>query len=139
MKDGSLERRASIGKGLMAYKKEPNYKFYGKTYVLISPVTYSGGSEFSNMMYTKGLSTFVGEETGGGYYGNTSGYGKILELPHSKIKISIPALKFVMNVKPILPFGRGVIPHFKVIPTIEEYINGENAYLNYVLEQFENK
>ena len=51
MKDGSLERRASIGKGLMAYKKEPKYKFSGQTYVIISPFTYSGASEFSNMMY----------------------------------------------------------------------------------------
>ena len=137
--DGSLERREGIGKGLMAYKKEPAYTFYGKTYVLISPVTYSGGSEFSNMMYSQGLATFVGQETGGGYYGNTSGYGKVLELPNSKIKVSIPALQFVMNVKPKLPFGRGVIPHYQVIPTFEEYINGENAYLKYVLERLVNK
>jgi hypothetical protein len=139
MKDGSLERREAIGKGLMAYKMEPDYKFYGKTYVLISPVTYSGGSEFSNMMYTQDLAIFVGQETGGGYYGNTSGYGKKLVLPNTKIKVSIPALQFVMNVKPKLPFGRGVIPHYEVIPTFEEYINGENAYLKFVLEQLENE
>lgn len=137
MKDGSLERRGSIGKGLMAYKKEPDYKFSGKSYVLISPVTYSGGSEFSNMMYTQDLATFVGQETGGSYLGNTSGYSKELVLPHSKIKISIPALQFVMNVKPKLPFGRGVIPHHEVIPNFEEYINGENAPLKYILEQLE--
>ena len=138
MNDGSLERRESIGKGLMAYKKEPAYKFLGKTYVLISPVTYSGGSEFSNMMYTQDLATFIGQETGGGYIGNTSGYGKELVLPNSMIKVSIPALQFVMNVIPQLPFGRGVIPHYEVIPTFEEYINGENASLKYILNQLEN-
>lgn len=137
MEDGSLERRENIGKGLMAYKKEPDYKFSGKTYVLISPVTYSGGSEFSNMMYSRGLATFVGQETGGGYYGNTSGYGKELVLPHSKIEVSIPTLQFVMNVEPKLPFGRGVIPHYEVIPTFQQYVNGENAALNYVLEKLE--
>ena len=139
MKDGSLERRESIGKGLMAYHKEPNYKFYGKIYVIISPVTYSGGSEFSNMMYTQDLATFVGQETGGGYLGNTSGYSKELVLPNSKIKVFIPALQFVMNVEPKLPFGSGVIPHYEVIPSFEEYINGENASLKYILEQLENK
>ena len=139
MKDGSLERKASIGKGLMAYKKEPDYKFSGKTYVIISPVTYSGSSEFSNMMYTQDLATFVGQETGGGYLGNTSGYGNELVLPHSKIKVSIPSLQFVMNVKPTLSFGRGVIPQYEVIPTFEEYINGENAPLKYILEQLENE
>jgi len=137
MKDGSLERRASIGKGLMAYKKEPTFKFSGKTYVIISPFTYSGGSEFSNMMYTQDVATFVGQETGGGYLGNTSGYGKELVLPNSKIKVSIPALQFIMNVKPTLPFGRGVIPHYEVIPTFREHINGENAPLKYILEQLE--
>ena len=139
MNDGSLERRASIGKGLMAYKNEPEYKFSGKTYVIISPVTYSGGSEFSNMMYSQDLATFVGQETGGGYYGNTSGYSKELELPHSKITISIPALQFVMNVKPKLPFGRGVIPDYEVIPTFDEYVNDENASLKFIMEQLENE
>jgi hypothetical protein len=107
--------------------------------VLISPVTYSGGSEFSNMMYSRDLATFVCEETGGGYYGNTSGYSEVLVLPHSKIEVSIPTLQFMMNVKPTIPFGRGVIPHHEVIPTFEAYINGENAALNYVLTQLENK
>ena len=139
MEDGSLERRESIGKGLMAYKKEPDYKYSGKTHVLISPVTYSGGSEFCNMMYTQDLATFVGQETGGGYLGNTSGYSQELVLPNSQIEIDIPALQFVMNVKPILPFGSGVIPHYEVIPTFEQYTNGENASLNYILEQLVNK
>jgi len=139
MDDGTLERKASIGKGLMAYKKEPDYKFQGITYVLISPVTYSGGSEFSNMMYTQGLATFVGQETGGGYFGNTSGYSRKLVLPNSKIRVYIPALQFVMNVKPKLPFGRGVMPHYEVIPTFDEYINGENTSLKYILEQLENE
>ena len=89
MKDGSLERKASIGKGLMAYKKEPDYKFSGKTYVIISPVTYSGSSEFSNMMYTQDLATFVGQETGGGYYRHTGSIPLIYKLPNSKVSFSI--------------------------------------------------
>lgn len=139
MKDKSYERKQWIGYGLTAYNKEPEYKFKGKIYVIISPVTYSGGSEFSNMMFTNDLATFVGQETGGRYLGNTSGYSQKLKLPNSQIEISIPALQFVMNVKPKLPFGSGVKPHYKVIPTFEQYLNGENASLNYILEQLENK
>ncbi|MEM9001217.1 MAG: S41 family peptidase [Bacteroidota bacterium] len=137
MEDGSLERREWIGHGLMAYKKEPKYKFSGKVYIIISPITYSGGSEFSNMVYTRDLATFVGQETGGGYLGNTSGYSKELVLPNSKITIDIPSLQFVMNVTPKLPFGRGVIPHYEVIPTYEQFLNGENAALKFILEQLE--
>ncbi|MDG1332648.1 MAG: S41 family peptidase [Crocinitomicaceae bacterium] len=136
-KDGSLERKEGVGLGLMAYKKEPEYKFSGKTYVIIGPKTYSGGSEFSNMVYTNDIATFVGQETGGGYLGNTSGYSGDLILPNSKIEIDIPALQFIMNVKPKLPFGSGVIPDYEVIPTFEEYINRENAPLKYILEILE--
>lgn len=138
MKDGSFERKQRVGHGLMAYKNEPKNKFYGKVYVIIGPVTYSGGSEFSNMMFTNELATFVGQETGGGYLGNTSGYSQELVLPNSKIMIDIPALQFVMNVEPKLPLGSGVIPHYKVVPTFNEYINGENTSLNYILENLEN-
>lgn len=139
MKDGSLERKTSFGLGLMAYKKTPKNKFKGNIYVIISPITYSGGSEFSNMMYSRGLATFIGQETGGGYYGNTSGYGRNLILPNSKITIEIPALQFVMNVEPKLPFGSGVKPHYEVVPTINQYIDNENICLEYALKLINQK
>lgn len=139
MKDGTLERREWIGEGLMAYKREPENKFSGKLYVIISPLTYSGGSEFCNMIYTNNLATFVGYETGGGYYGNTSGYSKEITLPNSKIVLDIPALRFMMNVKPKLPLGRGVIPEYEIIPTFEEYNNGENPALSFILELIKNQ
>lgn len=133
MPDGSYERKKNVGFGLCAFKKEPRYKYNRKLFLIISPVTYSGGSEFSNMVYTNGLATFVGQETGGGYYGNTSGYSRELTLPHSGIMIDIPSLKFEMNVDPKLPKGRGVIPDIEVIPTFEQFTKGKNAALNYIL------
>ena len=133
MPDGSYERKHNAGHGLMAFKKTPANRFDGKLYVIISPVTYSGGSEFSNMVYTNKRGVFVGQETGGGFYGNTSGYGRDLTLPHSKITVELPALQFMMNVEG-LPFGRGVIPHHKVIPTFDQYVKGENAALEFILQ-----
>ncbi len=135
MTDGSLERKQWIGYGLMAFKKVPKYKFDGKVYIIISPITYSGGSEFSNMAYSNTDAIFVGQETGGGYLGNTSGYGREVILPNSKIIMDIPALQFVMNVKPKIPFGRGVIPHYKVVPTFEEYMTNKNVSLEFILKQ----
>lgn len=139
MTDGSYERKPNIGYGLMASKKETKNKFKGNVYVLISPITYSGGSEFSNMMYSKELAIFIGEETGGGYLGNTSGYEEKLVLPNSKIGIDIPALQFIMNVEPKLPFGSGVIPHYKIIPTIEQYVKKENISLKFALKLIDKK
>ncbi|HAA11998.1 MAG TPA: hypothetical protein DCE41_09985 [Cytophagales bacterium] len=134
MPDGSYERRSDRGIGLMAYKKAPAYRFQGEVFVIISPVTYSGGSEFANMMATRHRATFVGQETGGGYYGNTSGYSAELTLPHSGITVDLPSLQFVMNVEDRYPFGSGVLPDYPVVPTIEQYLNGDNAALDFILD-----
>lgn len=133
MPDGSYERKPNVGHGLMAYKHEPDHKYTGELYVLISPVTYSGGSEFANMIFTTGRGTFVGEETGGGFYGNTSGYSYTLKLPHSGIRVRLPALQFVMNVEG-LPFGSGVIPHQQLIPDIATYLQGPKTVRQYLLD-----
>lgn len=138
MSDGSYERKKNIGFGLMAYKKVPKYKFNGSLYVLISPLTYSGGSELANMIYTNKLGSFIGQETGGGYYGNTSGYSQKLTLPHSEIEVIIPSLQFEMNVDGRIPFGRGVIPDYEVVPTFSEYEKGEDVMLNKALQLIEN-
>ena len=140
MEGGSLERKRKewFGHGLMAYKKEPKYKYSGKVYVIISPNTYSGGSEFCSMMYTRNLATFVGQETGGGYYGNTSGYSRELVLPNSEIVIDIPALQFVMNVEPKLKFGSGIKPDHKIIPTFQQRLNSDNVALHYILQELIN-
>lgn len=134
--DGSYARRPNIGYGLMAYKKEPKTKYGGNVYVMISPVTYSGGSEFASMVYTRKRGKFYGEETGGGYQGNTSGYSFELELPHSGIEVIVPALKFHMNVAG-LPAGSPVVPHQKVIPTIDQFLAGEDVVVNAILEEIE--
>jgi len=44
-----------------------------------------------------------------------------------------------MNVEQKLPFGSGVIPDHKVIPTFEQYLNNVNAPLEYILKQIENE
>lgn len=137
MKDGSYERKLNAKEGLMAFKKSPKNKFEGNVYIIINPITYSGASEFANMMYSQDLATFIGQETGGSYYGNTSGYSRELILPNSKISVEIPALQFVMNVAPKLPLGSGVIPKFEVIPTIDQYMNQENVCLEFILKSID--
>ncbi len=75
-------------------------------------------------------SIFIGEETGGGYFGNTSGTSLELTLPNTKLKIDIPILKFVLDVKKG-ESGRGIIPNYKIEPTFKEFINGYDTELEY--------
>jgi hypothetical protein len=77
---------------------------------------------------------FIGEETGGGYYGNTSGQTTKVELPNSKINITIPKLKFVNAVKTSKYRDRGTIPNYTILPTIHDVILHKDVQLNFALK-----
>jgi hypothetical protein len=48
--------------------------------------------------------------------------------------VRIPLLKFVVELGGSIPFGRGVIPDHEVQPTIDEYLCGVDAKMNYALK-----
>lgn len=105
----------------------------GKLYVLISGRTFSGGAEFASLMKMTDRALFIGEETGGTYEGNVSGYSETIRLPHSKIEIQIPTVHFQMNVSPEIK-GRGVFPDFKVPQSWEDYLNMNNSKKDFIIK-----
>jgi hypothetical protein len=119
-------------KGHYEGDKPHKYNFKGDVFVLISGLTFSGGSEFASLAKNYTNAKFIGEETGGGYYGNTSGNFLKLTLPNTKITAGIPICKFVVATnKNETPFGRGLFPDYNVQPTIEEYLNGFDIEMEY--------
>ncbi|WP_433811783.1 S41 family peptidase [Flavobacterium johnsoniae] len=114
--------------------EKPNVKnFKGDLYILISGLTFSGGSEFAALAKNYTHAKFIGEETGGGYYGNSSGSFLSFTLPNSAVTGRIPLCKFVIEPKAdTFPFGRGVLPDYKVQPTIKEYLAGYDSEMEYV-------
>ncbi|WP_452218777.1 S41 family peptidase [Lacinutrix undariae] len=119
-------------------KQEPIKKttFSGNVYILTSSSTYSGAAEFSSLMREHTNAIFIGEEVGGGYFGNTSGYGLDLILPNTEIEIHIPILQFVLDVEKGI-FGRGVIPDFKITQTIKEHLAGIDAEMKFAKNKIE--
>ena len=136
IKDGSYERKENFGHGLMAYKKEPKYKFDGNLYVFISPITYSGGSELSNMIYTNDLGIFVGEETGGGYHFHTGQFPVLYELPNSKIMFGLSLVQINHYVKDSdVQKGQGILPDIEIELTREDLIQGRDSQLDYIIRK----
>ncbi len=110
--------------------KQNNFK--GDIYILISGLTFSGGSEFAALAKNYTNAKFIGEETGGGYYGNTSGSFIYYKLPHTELKGRIPLCKFVLQEKDnSAPFGHGVMPDYYIQPTIEDYFSNNDVELEY--------
>lgn len=104
--------------------------FGGNVFILISGLTFSGGSEFAALAknYTKAV--FIGEETGGGYYGNTSGSFLRFKLPNTGITGRIPLCKFMVHAtQDSIPFGRGVFPDHAIQPTINEVLENNDVAL----------
>ena len=76
------------------------------------------------MIHSNTNAVFIGEESGGGYYGNNSGMVPEMILPVTRIRIAIPLIKYVMAVKEYPFKDHGFFPDYEVIPNIAEKING---------------
>lgn len=121
-------------------RESHKYLFSGKTYILISGKVFSGGALFSALVRDKSKAIFVGEETGGGYYRHTGSIPLIYELPNSKIPFS---LFIVINEQDVtqhlFPEGSGIIPHFEVYPSIQDFVESRDVVLNFVLVKLINE
>jgi hypothetical protein len=103
------------------------HPYLGKVLFLINGNSFSSTAEFSAVARSNRRGLFIGEETGGGYYGNTSGTLTTLTLPNTKIEIAVPRLKYVMAVRPAKYTDRGIIPDITVSPSISDILTNRDA------------
>ena len=112
--------------------EENNFK--GNVFILTNGKSFSATAEFCAVAKSNERAKFFGEETGGGYYGNTSGGRTTLTLPNTKIRINIPLTKYVMDVKKAKYKDRGIIPDYTITPTIEDVIQHKDIQLEFALK-----
>ncbi len=132
---------------LFLLKNEPMLKPYqpaksqytGNVYLIVNGGSFSATSDFAAMMKSEGLATIIGEETGGGYYGNTSMESANVYLPNSQLFLQIPLVRHTLPVKEKVPLGRGVCPDHEIIPTIEELVQGRDPELDLALQLIQNQ
>jgi hypothetical protein len=108
--------------------------FAGRVYVLENGASFSTTCEFMSHVRDAGRATFVGEESGGAYVGNTSGGSVHLVLPHSGMQVGIPILRYDIAVAPARPFGRGILADVPVTYTIADVLAGRDNELATALE-----
>ncbi|MEJ7611950.1 MAG: S41 family peptidase [Ferruginibacter sp.] len=113
-------------------------RFKGQAILLISGHTSSAASEFAALVRFHKSAVIVGEETGGGYYGGTGGVYINLVLPGSGIEARIPIVRIFNDVGQDTtrqPAGRGTLPDYTVIPTIENILSGKDIQMEAALNQ----
>jgi hypothetical protein len=139
--EGVAEPRAD-GKGHITINSEPllglqqpsKPSFTGPVYVLVNGGSFSTTAEFLSVLDSHHRATFIGEESGGGYYGNTSGGTARIVLPNTSLVVYIPAMDGYLAVPHDHDPARGVIPEFPVTHTIADLIAGVDRDFDLSLE-----
>jgi Peptidase family S41 len=99
------------------YPKKKNH-FDGTLYVLINGPTFSASTLFCNAVKGQSNVTLVGEEAGGGWYGNNGIMIPDIVLPNTGLRVRLPLFRMV-QYKHVVKDGKGVEPDIAIPPTIE--------------------
>ncbi|MHA4811585.1 S41 family peptidase [Flavitalea flava] len=105
------------------YNPVRTHHFNGQVYILTGGNSFSATSLFAGALKGQKNVTLVGEETGGGYYGNTAWMIPDVELPNTHIRFRLPRFRLVVN-KTREKDGRGVLPDVPALPTVEAIRKG---------------
>jgi hypothetical protein len=105
------------------FKPKSKDHFNGHLYVLIGGNSFSATTLFAGALKGQQNVTLVGEETGGGYYGNTAWIIPDVTLPNSKIRFRLPKFRLVVD-KNRAKLGRGVMPDVPALPSAEAIREG---------------
>jgi C-terminal processing protease CtpA/Prc len=99
------------------------YPFTGKLVVLLDGGTFSTAADVCALIRHLTKAVFIGEESGGGYTGNTSGLNAQVKLPNSKLSLKIHVYDYYNAVTTKVK-GRGTMPDYPVTMTVADVLNG---------------
>jgi hypothetical protein len=91
--------------------------FDGDVYILSGGNTYSASTLVIHSLKAQSNITIVGEETGGGAYGNNAWLIPDVTLPLTKMRFRLPLFRLVIDKT--VPKGYGVPPEMVVLPTAD--------------------
>ncbi len=97
--------------------------FNGDVYVLTNGLTFSASSLFCNAVKGQQNIILVGEETGGGWYGNSGIIIPDIILPNTKLRVRLPFFRIV-QYHHVTEKGTGVIPDIYIGPVLKDAVNG---------------
>lgn len=108
--------------------------FLGKVFVLTDGGTYSTAADFCAVTHHLKRATFIGEETGGCYYGNNSGIMPKVTLPKSKFQVRLPIYEYWNAVSGDEGRRRGTLPDHMVKTKIVNLLRGVDEQLDLALK-----
>jgi uncharacterized protein (TIGR03435 family) len=107
--------------------------FGGKLVVLMNGGSFSTTCEFLATLHNRGGATFIGQETAGGYYGNTSGASATLRLPASKMNLPVQLVGYYMAIEGAGQGSHGIRPDHTVEYSIGDILAGHDLEMEMAL------
>ena len=92
-------------------------------YILTGGYSFSATCLFAGALKGQPNVTLVGEETGGGYYGNTAWMIPDVTLPETGVRFRLPRFRLVVDRQRVKD-GRGVMPDVPALPSVEALSQG---------------
>jgi hypothetical protein len=114
------------------FKPKKKNRFNGKTYILTGGNTFSAATLFTKALIEQPDVIVVGEETGGGAYGNSAWLIPDVTLPNTKVRFRLPLFRLVIDKN--TPKGRGVIPEVEADPSVNAIRKNEDYKVGKVVE-----
>jgi C-terminal processing protease CtpA/Prc len=104
------------------FQPKQAHHFNGNVYLLQGGYSFSATTMFISQLKGQSNIKTIGEETGGGFYGNSAMHIPTIRLPNTGLQISLPLYRLVMDAH--RPKGRGIIPDIPVYPSSEAIKKG---------------
>jgi hypothetical protein len=114
------------------FKPKKKNHFNGTTYILTGGNTFSAATLFAKALIDQPNVVVVGEETGGGAYGNTAWLIPEVTLPNTNVRFRLPLFRLVIDKN--ARKGRGVIPEVEADPSVDAIRKNKDYKMDKVLE-----
>jgi hypothetical protein len=113
------------------FKPKKNNHFSGQVYILTGGNSFSATTLLVNALKGQPNVKIIGEETGGGAYGNTAWFIPDVTLPNTGVRFRLPRFHMVMN-KNYPKDGRGIVPDITVKPSVDAIRKGYDTKIEFV-------
>lgn len=115
------------------FKPRKKHYFDGKVYILTGGNSFSATTLFVSTIMDQENVVVVGEETGGGAYGNNAWLIPDVTLPETKVRFRLPLFRLVIDSNQ-QKTGHGVRPEVEALPTVEAIRRGADFKVEKALE-----
>lgn len=116
------------------HPKKKNH-FNGHVYVLTNGLTFSAASLFCALVKGEKNITLVGEETGGGWYGNAGVIIPNIVLPNTGLRVRLPFFRLVQSQFRPSEKGLGVEPDWYIGPDWRDILHNRDTKMEAVMER----